>query len=65
MDKAVPPGKQRNKTPVYVSGVRDMRKFPHWVRAKSLKLAEQMKGEYLMLVPETADGFRATISPLR
>jgi hypothetical protein len=24
-----------------------------------------MKGEYLMLVPETADGFRATISALR
>jgi hypothetical protein len=29
------------------------------------KLVAQMKGEYLMLVPETSDGFRATIGALR
>jgi hypothetical protein len=29
------------------------------------KLLAQMKGETLMLVPETADGFRATIGALR
>jgi hypothetical protein len=50
---------------VYVSVVRDRRKFLDWVRAKSDKLAAQMKGEYLMLVPETADGIRATISSLQ
>jgi hypothetical protein len=50
---------------VYVSGVRDVRKFLTWVRAKSGKLAAQMTGEYLMLVPETAYGFRATISALQ
>jgi hypothetical protein len=65
VDKAVTPGEQRNRTPVYVSGVRDVRKFLVWVRAKYVKLAAHMKGEYLMLVPETADGIRATISALR
>jgi hypothetical protein len=65
VDKAVPPGERRNKTKVYVSGVRDVRKFLDWVRAKSGKLAAQMKGGYLMLVPEKADAFRATISTLR
>jgi hypothetical protein len=29
------------------------------------KLVSLMKGEYLMTVPETADGFRATIDALR
>jgi hypothetical protein len=28
-------------------------------------LVAQMKGEFLMLMPETADGFRATIGALR
>jgi hypothetical protein len=65
VDKAVPPGERRNKTPVNVSGVKQTRKFIEWFRAKSSKLAAQMKGEYLILAPETADGFRATISALR
>jgi hypothetical protein len=65
VDKAVPPGERSNKTPVYVSGVRDVRKFLDWVRAKSGYLAAQMKNEYVMLVPETADGFRTTVSALR
>jgi hypothetical protein len=51
---------------MYVSGVKNPRSFLEWVRTKSAsKLVAQMKGEYLMLVPETADGFRATISVLR
>jgi hypothetical protein len=66
VEKVVPPGERRNKTPVYVSGVKNPRSFLEWVRTKSAsKLVAQMKGEYLMLVPETADGFRATISALR
>jgi hypothetical protein len=48
-----------------VSGAREVRKFLDWVRAKTVKLAAQMKGEFLMLVPERADRFRATISALR
>jgi hypothetical protein len=66
VEKVVPPGERRNKTPVYVSGVKNPRSFLEWVRTKSAsKLVAQMKGEYLMLVPETADGFRATIGAMR
>jgi hypothetical protein len=64
VDKAAPPGERRNKTPVYVSGVRG-KKIPRLASREVGKLADQMKGEYLMLVPETADGFRTTISALR
>jgi hypothetical protein len=35
VDKVVPPGERRNKTPVYVSGVKNKRKFLDWIRAKS------------------------------
>jgi hypothetical protein len=46
--------------------VRNTRKFLEWIRAKTAsKLLAQMKGETLMLVPETADCFRATIGALR
>jgi hypothetical protein len=66
VDKVAPPGEQRNKTPVYVSGVKNTLKFLEWIRANSeSKLVAQMKGEILMLVPETADDYRATISALR
>jgi hypothetical protein len=66
VEKVVPPGERRNKTPVYVSGVKNPRSFLEWIRKKSAsKLVAQMKGEYLMLAPETADGFRATIDALR
>jgi hypothetical protein len=50
---------------VYVSGVKETRKFIEWFRVKSGKLAAQKQGEYLILVPERADGFRVTISALR
>jgi excinuclease UvrABC nuclease subunit len=66
VDKVVPHGERRNKTPVYVSEVKNTRKFLDGIRATSeSKLVSQMKGEILMLVPETADGFRATIAALR
>jgi hypothetical protein len=46
--------------------MRNTRKFLEWIRAKTAsKLLAQMKGETLMLVRETADGFRATIGALR
>jgi hypothetical protein len=62
----VPPGERRNKTPVYVSGVRNTRKFLAWIRENTAsKLLAQMRGETLKLVPDTADGFRATIGTLR
>jgi hypothetical protein len=60
VEKVDPPGERRNKTPVYVSGVKNPRSFLEWVRTKSVtKLVAQMKGEYLMLVTETAYCFRA------
>jgi hypothetical protein len=55
-----------NKTPVFVSGVKDTRGFLAWLRSKCpSSLCAQMKGEKLMIVPGTADGFRATVSALR
>jgi hypothetical protein len=51
---------------VYVSGERNECKFLEGIGAKSAKkLMAQMKEEILMLVPETADGFRVTIGALR
>jgi hypothetical protein len=52
VDKVVPPGERRNKTPVYVSGVKSTRKFLDWIRARSeSRLVAQMKGGILKLVP--------------
>jgi hypothetical protein len=57
---------RRNKIQVFVSGMRNTRKFLEWFRPKSAsKLVAQMKEGILMFVPETADGFRATIGVLR
>jgi hypothetical protein len=53
----VPPGERRNKTPLYVSGVSNTRKFLEWIREKTAsKLLAQMRGETFMLVPEIAEG---------
>jgi hypothetical protein len=46
--------------------VSNTRKFLEWISEKTAsKLLAQMRGENLMLVPETAEGFRATIRALR
>jgi hypothetical protein len=51
---------------VYVCGVKNTRRFLEWIRAKyGSKLMAQMKGEILMLVPETDDGVRGTFGALR
>jgi hypothetical protein len=43
MEKVVPPGERRNKTPVYVSGVKNPRSFLEWILTKSAsKLVAQM-----------------------
>ena len=63
---AVPAGERPNKTPVFVTGVTDTRGFLAWLRTSCpSSLSAQMKGEKLMIVPGTADGFRATVSALR
>jgi hypothetical protein len=62
----IPAGKRHNKTPIYVSGVTDTRGFLAWLRELCPSgLSAQMKGERLMLVPKTGNGFRATVSALR
>jgi len=55
-----------NKTPIFISGVRDTRAFLAWLRASCPGgLTAQLKGENLMVVPSTANGFRAAVSALR
>jgi hypothetical protein len=62
----VPAGERRNKTPIFVSGLNDTRGFLHWLRESCPSgLTAQVKVEKLMLVPETADGFRAAVTALR
>jgi hypothetical protein len=66
VDKVVPHGEIRKKTPVYVSGAKNTRRFLAWIRANlGCKLVAQMKGEILRLVPETADGFQTTFGALQ
>jgi len=52
--------------PIYVTRVTDTLGFLSWLRALCQGgLSAQMKGEKLMLVHRTAEGFRATVSALR
>jgi len=62
----LPAGQCPNKTPIFISGVRENRAFLAWLRASCPScLMEQLKSEKLMVVPSTADGFRAVVSALR
>jgi hypothetical protein len=66
INSAAPADKQLNKPPIDASGFTDKRGFLSWVRAPGQSgLLVQIKGEKLMLVPRTADGFKATVSALR
>jgi hypothetical protein len=63
---AVTPGERRNRTPIYITGVSDTRGFLAWLRSRCPKgILAQMKGERHMVVPGTADDFRAAITALR
>ena len=63
---SVPAGQRRNRTPVFINGVFDTRGFLAWLPSRCPKgLTAQMKGETLMVVPETADALRSTVSALR
>jgi hypothetical protein len=61
------PARQRpNKSPIFISGASDTLRFPAWLRASCPSgLTPELKGEKLMVVPATADGFRAVVSALR
>jgi hypothetical protein len=65
--RVVPIGERPNKTPMFISGIgSDARSFLAWLRASCPGgLMAQLKSEKLMVVPSTADGFRAAVSKLR
>jgi hypothetical protein len=47
-----PTVEQQNKTPIYLSGVIDMRGYLMWIQAASHGgISDQIKGERQMLVP--------------
>jgi hypothetical protein len=52
--------------PIFISGVSDTRTFLAWLQASCPNgLKAQIKGEKLMVIPSTANGFRAAVSSLR
>jgi hypothetical protein len=62
----LPAGQRPNKSPIFISGATDTRTFLSSLRASCLGgLTAPLKGEKLMVVPSTADGFRAMVSALR
>jgi hypothetical protein len=62
----LPAGERPNKTPIFISGFRDARAFLAWLRAYCQGgLTAQPKAEKLVVVPSTANGFRAAVSALR
>ena len=62
----LPAGERPNKTPIFISDVRDTRAFLVWLRASCPGgLTAQLKSEKLMAVPSKADGFRAAVNALR
>jgi hypothetical protein len=62
----LPAGQRPNKKPTFVSGATDTRTFLSSLRASCPGgLTAQLKGERLMVVPSTADRFRAVVSALR
>ena len=59
-------GELPNKTPIFISGVRDPRAILACLRATCPGgLGAQLKTLKLMVVPLTANGFRAVVSALR
>jgi hypothetical protein len=62
----VPAGERHKKAPSYDSDATDTRGVLARLRESCPSgLSVQMKGERLMLVPKTADGFQATVSALQ
>jgi hypothetical protein len=65
-DKVALACKRPNKTPIFVSGVSDTRGSRTCLRTQCPNiLSALLKAEKLMIVPGTANGFRATMSALR
>jgi hypothetical protein len=64
VNTCLPAGERPNKTPIFISGVRDTRAFLLRASCPGV-LAAQLKAEKLMVVPSIGNGFRATVSVLR
>jgi hypothetical protein len=61
----LPAEERPNKTPIFISGV-DTRRFLASLRETCPGgLTAQLKGEKVMVIPATANGFRAVVSALR
>jgi hypothetical protein len=61
----LPAGERPNKMPIFISGASDTRSFLAWLRASCPGgLTAQLKGEKMMVVSATADGFRAVVIAL-
>ena len=60
-----PAGERSTKKPIFISGVRDARNFLVYMRASCPGcLTSQLMAEKLMVVPSTANDFRAAVSAL-
>jgi len=65
-NSCVSAGELPNKTPISISGARDTRAFLVWLLPSCPGgLTGQLKAEKLMVVPSTANGFRAAVRALR
>jgi len=59
-------GQRPNKKPIFISGVSETRAFLAWLRASSPGgLVAQRNVKRLIVVPSTAEGFRAAVTALR
>jgi hypothetical protein len=66
MEQETAPGDRRNKTPIFVSGVKNTRTFLKWLKEQTGGYGSaRVQGDKLVLVPNTADCFRATVRVLR
>jgi len=61
-----PEGERLNKRQIFISGVSDARSFLVWLQASCTgSPMTQIKGEKLLIVPSTTDGFRAAVTALQ
>ena len=66
MEQESAPGERVNKTPLFMKGVSNARSFLRWLKEKTGgDGSARIQGEKLVLVPNTADCFRATVKELR
>ena len=66
MEQETAPGERINKTPLFETGVANVRLFLKWLKEETGgDSGARMQCDKLVLVPKTADCFRATVRVLR